>query len=281
MTATQVLPDHPAKWSGAVLDAIATVAQRELGSLTTVPHVLDPFAGVGLPALADALAPVCPVSLAGVELQPEWASALLPTARPTPAPIVGDATQLPDAWTGTFDAVVTSPCYGNRMADHHDAADRCKACGGSGCTAVGCLGAHPDDGRDHRLCPRCKGEGLSWRNTYAHALRRAGAEPVKGSAAVVQWGPAYRRLHLAALGEMFRVLVPGGLLVVNMSNHVREGQEQLVVEWWVNQVLVAYCRLVEVVRVQTPRQRNGANGDVRVENEVLIVARTPVQRRLV
>lgn len=276
---TATMPEHPAKWSAPVLDKVAEVLTRELGHLRELPHVLDPFAGVGLQRLADAIRPHMPVSLAGVELQPEWATGE-PAKGGAAVPIIGDATALPDSWHCTFDAVATSPCYGNRMADHHNAADLCGACRGSGCTVPSCRAAHPDDGNDHRLCPTCKGTGLSWRNTYAHALRRAGGELVPGSAAGMQWGPAYRELHRKALAEMVRVLREGGTLVVNMSNHVRDGAEVLVVEWWVNAIVVAGCKLVEVTPVATARQRNGANGTLRAESEHVIVARTPPQRRL-
>jgi len=80
---------------------------------------------------------------------------------------------------------------------------------------------------------------------------------------------------------MIRVVTEGGMLAVNMSNHVREGKEQLVVEWWVNEIILAGCQLHEVRRVSTRRQRNGANRDARVDGEVIIVAHTPNPRRLV
>lgn len=272
-------PEHPAKWSANVLGTLAKVRRDHLPT-DRVPSVLDPFAGVGIDALAAALVgttdrPTAAANVVGVELQPEWTD-----RGPMPRTVQGDATQLPENWTGTFDAVFTSPCYGNRMADHHDAKDTCKVCRGSGCRVPDCLGAHPDDGAEHRWCATCKGTGLSWRNTYAHALRRAGGDLVAGSAAGMQWGRAYRELHRLAIAEMRRVVVESGLLVVNMSNHVRDGAEQLVVEWWVNELIVQGCRLVEVRRVATPRNGMGANGDVRVDGEVVIVMRTPAQRGL-
>ncbi len=170
-------------------------------------------------------------------------------------------------------------CYGNRCADHHQAADPCKACKGTGAAprlqpeALG------------RPCDTCKGQGLSWRNTYAHALRRHGADLVPGSAAGMQWGPEYRALHRVALAEMLRVLVEGGLLAINMSNHLRTligggpQVEQLVVEWWLNEVILAGCRIQEVRRVRTSRNGKGANGQARVDGEVIIVAHTPSPRR--
>lgn len=46
--------------------------------------------------------------------------------------IVGNALALPNRWTGTFTVVATSPCYGNRMADHHVNEDACSLCKGTG-----------------------------------------------------------------------------------------------------------------------------------------------------
>jgi hypothetical protein len=280
----QLVPDHPAKWSTAVLDVLTELVEAEAEALDQRVRVLDPFAGVGRQRLADRLGSAAVISVTGVELQPEWSGEALPEpGGAPPATVQGDATDLPAEWSGRFHVIATSPCYGNRMADHHDAADRCKACDGQGCEE-GCgtctmdpSSAGPDA---HRQCRTCKGHGLSWRNTYAHALRRQGGDLVPGSAAGLQWGRAYRRLHADAIMEMLRCCTEGGLLLVNMSNHVRDGEEQLVVEWWVNELLVRQCSIVEVRRVRTPRQRRGANGEARVDGEVVIAMRTPDERRL-
>jgi hypothetical protein len=254
----QVVPDHPAKWSAPVLDVLTELVEREAEQLDRRLRVLDPFAGVGRQRLADALGSAAVIEVVGVELQPEWGDE---------ATVQGDATDLPAEWSGRFDVVATSPCYGNRMADHHDAADRCKACAGTG-------------GDGDGPCPTCKGTRLSWRNTYAHALRRQGGDLVPGSAAGLQWGRAYRRLHADAIMEMLRCTIEGGLVLVNMSNHLRDGEEQLVAEWWVNELLVRQCSIVEVRRVRTRRQRHGANGEARVDGELVIAMRTPDERRL-
>lgn len=306
-----VAADHPAKWSSPVVLELAEVVATERERQGHPLAVLDPFAGIGRGRLADALRPNASEVL-GVELQPEWCADELT--------IKGSACHLPGSgggraacgpwaedWTGRFHAVVTSPCYGNRCADHHQAADRCKACRGQG--AVESVAGHCfdiDGGRWHDVgqckapecgyperparccpvCPTCKGTGLSWRNTYAHALRRHGADLVPGSAAGLAWGPEYRGLHKLALAEMIRVVAEGGLLAINMSNHPRTEVtggpqvEQLVVEWWLNEVIVAGCRIHEVRRVATSRNGFGANGGARVDGEVIIVAHTPPVRRL-
>jgi hypothetical protein len=264
------LPEHPAKWSASVLAALADLVNDEADRLGRPCNVLDPFAGIGRARLAEAITMDRQHRVFGLELQHLWADT-------DPLTRQGDATAMPVEWSGMFDVVATSPCYGNRMADRHDAQDPCKVCDGSGCTvgAPECLGGHPDDGRDHRVCKPCRGSGVSLRHTYAHYLRRQGDDLAPGSAGGLQWGAKYRLLHADAITEMLRVLVPDGLLLVNMKNHVRGDDEQLVVEWWINALLVRGCRLQEVRRVDTPNQGHGANGTKRVDGEVVIAVRTP------
>lgn len=260
--------EHPAKWSQSVLDEVADLVAEHAPKGDSPVRVLDPFAGVGRPRLDGALNVGATGYLVdGVDLQPEARAV-------DPLTLTGDATALPDDWTGLYDVVVTSPCYGNRMGDHHQAEDRCKACSGSG------IWGHQGGATTDRACPACKGAGVSLRNTYAHSLRRAGGDLVSGSAAGMQWGSEYRALHGQALREMRRVLVEDGLLLVNMSNHVRGKVEQLVAEWWVNEMIVQGNRLVEVRRVHTPRHGFGANGQARVAGELVIAMRTPTVRRL-
>lgn len=298
MTKTDTTADHPAKWSASVLVAMADAAAAEAERVGHPLSVLDPFAGVGRARLAEALGPHAE-RVDGIELQPEWSG----WAPGHPEGVVkfvdgiavhgtgdlltlqGQADDLPPHYGDRFDAVFSSPCYGNRCADHHDAQDKCKACSGYGGTCILIHDGSPH-GREHcrgaqwRDCPTCKGTGLSWRNTYAHALRRAGGELVPGSAAAMHWGRRYRLFHRDALAEMIRVVVPGGLLAINMSNHIADGDEQDVVGWWVNQIIVAGCILRAVLPIETPRNRNGENREVRVDAERLILAHTPKPRRL-
>jgi hypothetical protein len=261
--------EHPAKWSASVLAVLAELVAAEADRLDRKLNVLDPFAGRGRRELAATLTEVSGVEhrVWGIELQPEWAAG-------DPLTLVGDATMLKPDWTGMFDVAVTSPCYGNRMADHHNAQDPCSSCDGEGWTPVPCPDP-TDDSSCSEPCRTCRGTGVSWRNTYAHSLRRQGGELVRGSAAGMQWGYAYRLFHKDAITELLRVLVPGGLLAVNMKNHIRDGEEQLVVEWWVNELLCRGCKLAEVRPVATPGLGFGANGGARVDGEHVIVVRTP------
>ena len=112
-----------AKWSKRVLAAVTPLLQP--GWL-----VLDPFAGVArTDAFGDAVTLVCS------ELERDWATG-----------VVADALRLPYR-AGCFDAIATSPTYGNRMADHHEAKDGRTTAGSTAppgwrrtgcCAPVGC-----------------------------------------------------------------------------------------------------------------------------------------------
>src|SRR5262245_55502313 len=100
---------HPAKYSAALLPTFAPL-------LTGCTRLLDPFGGVGGIFRLSPYLPGCEIQ--SVELEPEWAAAHPQTTQ-------GNALALP--WrSGYFDAICTSPCYGNRMADHHTARDASK-----------------------------------------------------------------------------------------------------------------------------------------------------------
>jgi hypothetical protein len=105
---------------------------------------------------------------------------------------------------------------------------------------------------------------------YRFALGR----PVSpGSGAGMPWGDAYRQLHLRILREMKWVTRPGGLVIVNVSNHIRAGEEQYVAEWWLANMLALGLRLESTVPVETPRMRFGENHAARVEHEWVLVTR--------
>lgn len=270
-----------------MLDRIALHVRAEARRLGRPARVIDPFAGVGrihdLPRrIADTV---------GVELEPEWAACRARTVQ-------GDATCLLDSWVASFDVLASSPCYGNRLADSHEARDACRGCEGTGvvATAAGCADAPwlcPDCQRVDcacgglaavlrrhnagcpacrtRVCPACGGNGLSKRYTYRHALGRM---PSEGSAATMQWGGMYRALHKRAWAEARRVVVDGGLGLVNCKNHIRDGHEQKVVEWHAECLAEVGWAVEAIHDLPGPGLRHaGTNGEARVDHERLIVAR--------
>ena len=212
---------HPAPFSLPIIDAIET----ELYRWGRPELVLDPFAGIGR---IFALASSC--DIVGAEIQHRWARECLPQMI-----VVANAKALPFR-PGTFDGIVTSPCYGNRFADHHNAKDG------------------------------------SERRSYKHDL---GEDPHPDSAATLHWSPAYRRAHRMYWAEILRVCRPGALLIINLSNHIRKDVERLVVEWHLVWFLSHGCQLLDVVPVETSRMRKGAHHRARVHNEFVLVLRAP------
>lgn len=253
MTATTV--KHPAKYSKAILPVLENWID---GS----GPVLDPMAGTGRLASIDPYAYLN-------ELEPEWADLCretYPSARVT----CGDARHMPYD-DGDFLTICTSPTYGNRMADHHNAAEKCRACKGTGWVDDPCL-IHDPDCRpfSEQPCPKCDGKGSRTykRNTYRHVLGRPLTE---GSTGAMQWGPAYRKTHVAIWKECHRVLRPGGRLILNISNHIRKDVEVDVTMWHGGVLGGLGFRVLDVVQVETPRNGHGANGKVRVPYESVLL----------
>ncbi|MHB1710662.1 MAG: TRM11 family methyltransferase [Acidimicrobiales bacterium] len=230
-------PSHPARFSDPILIAIAPVIDSEVARLGRSLRLLDPFAGIGgVHKLArgsdddrlDLYGTDQSIVTIGVELEPEWAGQ---HARN----VVGDATALPFS-SDSFDVVVTSPTYGNRMADHHNAKDG------------------------------------SRRITYRHTLGR----PLSlGNSGAMQWGEQYWELHGRAWAEAKRVLGGGGLLVVNVSDHIRQGQVVPVVTWHLDTLVALGFTLERLIEVPTDRMRFGANHSVRVRAEHIMGFRLP------
>jgi len=203
---------HPAKYTNSLLPVFKKYLDgRKL--------ILDPFAGTG--KLKD-IAPTATL----LEIEPEWAK--------ISGAIVGDATAMPFP-DNYFDAVCTSPTYGNRMADHFI---------------------------DHQK------EKNYIRNTYRSYLGRDLNENNSGR---MQWGKKYQELHIKAWVECSRVLKGNGIFILNISNHIRMGKEVDVTGWHKKELEKIGFYLVASNKIKTPRQRNGANSKARVGYESVLV----------
>ena len=213
---------HPAKFSEVLLPLLYE-------ELRLFPSVLDPFGGVGKLAKIKELGYKGTVTCN--ELEKEWVEA---SEYAVDDWHIGDAAKMAWAIDHQFSAVCTSPTYGNRMADHHNAKDG------------------------------------SRRITYRHYLGRPLTE---GNTGKMQWGKEYRQKHIQIYHEIIRVLSYDGVLLVNVSNHIRGGVVIDVVSWHTSQLIGFGMTLVKDILVETPRMRYGKNGEQRCLQEYILVFR--------
>jgi hypothetical protein len=209
-------PPHPAKFSQPILDAIEE-AFEDYGCPS---RVLDPFAGTGGVHKLGGLNAI------GVEIEPEW-------ARAHPNNIVGNALHLPFR-ANCFDGMITSPCYGNRLADNFNARDSSK------------------------------------RHSYMFDL---GRRPHRESSGTLHWGRRYQGFHDAAWTECSRVLKPKALVMLNVSNHIRNKKEQPVAQWHFKWFMDHGCELETICSVSTSRMRYGQNHEARSSCEYIFIFR--------
>jgi len=216
--------DHPARFSDPILN---TIADHVDGAQV----ILDPFAGTGRVHELRYRANV--TETIGIEIEPEWADK-------HPDTRLGDALDLGAAGieAASVDQIVTSPTYGNRMADHHDAKDD------------------------------------SVRNTYKHTLGRDLNDNNSGQ---MQWGPEYRDFHRRAWAQAVAALKPGGRFTVNIKNHVRAGEVQRVVEWHIDTLMHEFgLHMLAMDIVGTRGLAAGANDNVRTSHEFVITFEKPL-----
>lgn len=221
---------HPAAFGRSIL--------HKLNEIVPPGVWLDPFAGTGK---------IYTIQnddrrFVTVELEPEWAEM-------HPDTICGDSLEIMDGWLwdGTrFDGVVTSPVYGNRMSDHHNAKD------------------------------------ASRRRGYKFDL---GRDPSPGSSGVMYfWQEEYRVFHQHAWKLAYEITRPGGAMFLNVSNFLRTKRSksgvkdqavQYVVPWHMKALINVGYEIITILPIGTPRLRDGENSEARVAEEHIIVAKKP------
>lgn len=242
---------HPAKFSKTVWLAI----YRDVAKLVDLQpdreewSVLDPFAGVGgifdLHTMEmDYDAGELLFKITGIEIEEEWAEAARHHERYRAAhdQIIAmdffDFAMHPSV-RDSFDIIITSPTYGNRMADHHEAKDDSK------------------------------------RNTYRHTLGRPLTE---GSSAGLQWGDEYREFHRNAWEEVYRLLKPGGYFILNVKDHIRKGEKQPVSAWHraCCERVVGFTKRGET-HMSVRGNRQGENHEARVDHEHIYLFQKEVE----
>jgi hypothetical protein len=217
MLSKPLVKNHPAKYTNSFIPIFADI-------LKNTNNVLDPMAGTGKISLIQNYGYsgniYCHDILDWGELKHEDAMWKF-----------GDASAL-DYETNYFDAICTSPVYGNRMSDHFNSKDGSK------------------------------------RITYRDGF---GSELSKENTGRMQWGEKYRQKHIDIYNDCKRVLKKQGLFIVNVSDHIRGGEVMPVVDWHQQTILNMGLVLTERMEIKTIRMGFGANATARVEHEVIMI----------
>lgn len=226
---------HPAKFSKVILDKIREVLDEITADWDFEPLVFDPFAGVG------GIHHLRRENEHGqryhtIGLEIEWEWCAL--GRQHGPMIQMDFFQF--EWDRTYwgapDFIITSPTYGNRFADKHRAMDG------------------------------------SRRRSYTHDL---GHQLSLGNSGGMQWGKKYRSFHRRAWQRCYGMLDPGGYMILNVSDHVRDRKVVPVADFHCETMLDIGFEHMMGYKVVTPRHRDGENSELRVDGEWVHVFKKP------
>lgn len=230
MSDPEVKPRHPATYSRAILEHLNYIIPPGL--------YLDPCAGVGkVFRLED---PEHGRLFVAIEIEKPWADL-------HPETICGDMFAVVDDWvrlsTVRFDGIVVSWVYGNRMSDHHKAADS------------------------------------SRRHSYTHDIRVQTGDAdyeldPNNSGLLYAWNEEYWEWHARAYGTLHGVVNDDGKSsFFNVKNFVRDKQPFNIVGRHIRTMKQCGWEVVKLHSVATPGMRHGENYEARALEEVIIEAR--------
>ena len=210
--------EHPAKYSDKFIPIFAK-------ALIGYDKVYDPMAGTGKLALIKSHGYKGAIYCNDIEK--EWTGQVKGVDHWS----ISDAADV-EFDDGFFDAICTSPTYGNRMADH------------------------------------CNHKDGSKRITYRVYL---GRELNKNNTGRMQWGAKYRSTHIKIYKECARVLRSKGLFILNMSDHIRAWNQVFVTDWHKRVLENSGFNCTSDQKIKTPRMGFGANSASRVQHERILM----------
>lgn len=212
---------HPAKYSDEFIPEFCEVLKSY-----NCKSVLDPFAGTG--KIGKIKEYGYDGQIYANEIEKEWLS----QSKYDIDYMFFEDAQFCDFGGVIFDAICTSPTYGNRMADHHNAKDSSK------------------------------------RNTYTHCI---GHDLKDGNTGKMQFGREYKQKHEMIYKNIVNHLKPGGVFILNISNHIRKGEEVDVCSWHIETLKFLGLHVEKDIKVQTHRLGYGSNSSARVKFEHIYV----------
>lgn len=210
---------HPAVYSDVLMPYFIELAKGH-------NRLLDPFAGTGKIGL---IKEHVDIEVHANELEREWLS---DNRYGCDRLFYQDAEFLDTGML--YDIIITSPTYGNRMADHF------------------------------------KASNPNGRFTYTHCL---GRDLTEGNTGVMHFGKDYCDKHMSIFKHLYNIMIDNGVFVLNCSDFIKKGEIIPVTGWMKDTMGVAGFGFVKDIEVQTPRMRFGANGSVRVPCEHILVFR--------
>ena len=87
----------------------------------------------------------------------------------------------------------------------------------------------------------------------------------------MQWGDNYKEFHRKAWLEAKRLLVEGGKLVINIKDHIRNGEIQHVTQWHIETCLDIGLKMEGEISIPVSGLTHGENYEKRIPHESLLV----------